>query len=186
MSGCRAHKHLISGDCLRQATSKSMTAVEASSFPSVFKEGWLRLNKKVPFLSGADGVVRKFQQKIRCATRIFIRRLRDLLLTTPSAPLRNGILLLMAQPPQIENGWNGPVSLQTHSPPPRVATCGTVLRRITRGPSRKCFGGKLLSQRVRFIRSSFDWAVCSEPLARRTRAYGYSIAEGVVVGSKHV
>jgi hypothetical protein len=40
-----------------------MTAVEASSFPSVFKEGWLRLNKKVPFLSGADEVVGKFQQK---------------------------------------------------------------------------------------------------------------------------
>jgi len=32
-----------------------MTAVEASSFPSVFKEGWLRLNKKFPFLGGADG-----------------------------------------------------------------------------------------------------------------------------------
>src|SRR5215467_14719299 len=59
MSECGAHKHLISGDCLRQAISKSMTAVEASSFPSVFKEGWLRLNKKVPFFSGADGVVRK-------------------------------------------------------------------------------------------------------------------------------
>ena len=28
-------------------------------FPSVFKEGWLRLNKKNPFLSGADGVVSK-------------------------------------------------------------------------------------------------------------------------------
>ena len=28
-----------------------------------------------------------------------------------------------------------------------------------------------------FVRSTFDWAVCSEPLAslRRTRAYGYSI-----------
>jgi len=34
-----------------------------SSFPSVFKEGWLRLNKKVPFLSGADEVVSKFQEK---------------------------------------------------------------------------------------------------------------------------
>ena len=31
---------------------------ERGSFPSVFKEGWLRLNKKIPFLSGADGVVR--------------------------------------------------------------------------------------------------------------------------------
>src|SRR5215471_3559635 len=42
--------------------------------------------------------------KIRCATRIFIRRLRDPLLTTPSAPLRNGNFLLMAQPPLLENG----------------------------------------------------------------------------------
>ena len=28
---------------------------ETGPFPSVFKEGWLRLDKKVPFLSGADG-----------------------------------------------------------------------------------------------------------------------------------
>jgi len=48
---------------------KSMTDVEASSFPSVFKEGWLRLNKKFPFLSGADGVVCNFKQnKERCAS----------------------------------------------------------------------------------------------------------------------
>ena len=38
------------------------------------------MNKKIPFLSGADGVVSKFQQKIRFAARISIRRLRDLLL----------------------------------------------------------------------------------------------------------
>src|SRR5215471_10681769 len=31
--------------------------------PLPFKEGWLRLNKKIPFLSGADGVVSNFQQK---------------------------------------------------------------------------------------------------------------------------
>ena len=59
MSGCGAHKHVIAGECLSQAISKSMTALEASSFPSVFKEGWLRLNKKASFLSGADGVVSK-------------------------------------------------------------------------------------------------------------------------------
>ena len=41
-----------------------MTVVEASSFPSVFKEGWLRLNKKIPFLSGADGVVSNFKQNM--------------------------------------------------------------------------------------------------------------------------
>src|SRR5262249_39746047 len=37
-------------------------------------------------------------------------------------------------------------------------------------PIVKCSGGKLLSQRVRFIRSTFDWAVCSEPLARSRRS----------------
>ena len=47
MSGCRAHKRLISADCLKH--------VEASAFTSVFKQGWLRLNEKFPFLSGADG-----------------------------------------------------------------------------------------------------------------------------------
>ena len=30
--------------------------------PSVFKEGWLRLNKTIPFLRGADGVVGHFKQ----------------------------------------------------------------------------------------------------------------------------
>ena len=34
MSGCGVHKGLISGDCPGQAISKSMTDVEASSFPS--------------------------------------------------------------------------------------------------------------------------------------------------------
>jgi hypothetical protein len=36
MSDGSAHKHLISGDCPSQTISKSMTAVEANSFPSVF------------------------------------------------------------------------------------------------------------------------------------------------------
>ena len=101
MSGCGAHKHLI-------------TALEASSFPSVFKEGWLRLNKKVPLLRGADGVVRKFQQKLRCATRIFIRRLRDLLLTTPSAPLRNGTVLLRRSHPSLKTEGNEVASKSCH------------------------------------------------------------------------
>ena len=41
-----------------------MTPVEVGSFPSVFKEGWLRLNKKIPFLSGADGVVSNFKKNM--------------------------------------------------------------------------------------------------------------------------
>jgi hypothetical protein len=41
----------------------------------------------------------------------------------------------------------------------------------------KCSGGKRRSRRGLFVRSTFDWAVCSEPLAglRRRRAYGYSM-----------
>src|SRR6516162_4577781 len=44
-------------------------------------------------------------------------------------------------------------------------------------PIVKCSGGTQPNQRVLFVRSTFDWAVCSEPMAglRRTRAYGYSI-----------
>jgi len=42
--------------------------VEAGLIPLLFKEGWLRLNKKIPFLIGADGVVSKFRQnKVRFA-----------------------------------------------------------------------------------------------------------------------
>jgi hypothetical protein len=51
----------------------------------------------------------------------------------------------------------------------------------------KCSGANLLNQRVRFVRSTFDWAVCSEPLARlrRTRAYGYSMVSWrCVLGGK--
>jgi len=50
----------------------------------------------------------------------------------------------------------------------------------------KCSGGNLLSQRVH-VRSTFDWEVCSEPLARlrRTRAYGYSMVSwGSVLDGK--
>jgi hypothetical protein len=35
---------------------------EGSSATRPFKEGWLRLNKKIPFVSGADGVVGNFKQ----------------------------------------------------------------------------------------------------------------------------
>src|SRR5262249_13280713 len=51
--------HRISGDCPSQAISKSMTAVEASSFRSVFKEGWLRLNKKSRSLAAQTGAKRE-------------------------------------------------------------------------------------------------------------------------------
>ena len=60
---------------------------------------------------------------------MFIRRLRDLLPTTPSAPLRNGNFYLWAQPPLLENGgeWT-PLAKRTPCLSTRVATCGTVLR----------------------------------------------------------
>jgi hypothetical protein len=38
------------------------STVEASPIPLLFKEGRLRLNKKIPFLSSADGVVSNFKQ----------------------------------------------------------------------------------------------------------------------------
>src|SRR5215813_1900329 len=93
-----------------------MTAVEASSFPSVFKEGWLRFNKRVPFLSGADGVVSKFQQnKVRYAdiykeaTRPFNNH--------PVCAARNGIFLIngAATPPLKRRGM-GPSRHQPYSP----------------------------------------------------------------------
>ena len=53
---------------------------ETAPVPSVFKEGWLRLNKKTPFLIGADGVVSK-----RSRSHLFRLARRALLLrTTPS------------------------------------------------------------------------------------------------------
>src|SRR5215470_14881392 len=119
MSGCGAHKHLVSGECLSQAISKSMTALEASSFPSVFKEGWLRLNKKVPFLSGADGVVSKFKQN-KEAARPFTNH-HDCADNDASRHL------LIAQPPLLENGGEWTRLATNPSPPLRVATCRTVL-----------------------------------------------------------
>src|SRR5262249_47317510 len=44
--------------------------------------------------------------KTRCATRISIRTLRDLLLTTPSAPLRNGTFLLRRSHPSLKTEGN--------------------------------------------------------------------------------
>src|SRR5215813_10092395 len=72
--------------------------------PPFSRRGGCAINKKIPFLSVADGVVIKFRQKIRCASRISIKRLRDLLITTPSAPLRNGVFFIEAQPLLLENG----------------------------------------------------------------------------------
>src|SRR5262249_13975963 len=53
--------------------------VESSYIPLLFKEGWLHLNKKIPFLSGADGMVSKFPTE-QGALRGYIRWLPDLFL----------------------------------------------------------------------------------------------------------
>src|SRR5262245_16113289 len=87
---------------------------ETAPFPSFSRRGGCAINKKVPFLSGADGVVSKFrQQKVRFAdiyketTRLFTNH--------PGA----------ARHPSLKTEGNGPVSQSSR--PPRVGTCGTVL-----------------------------------------------------------
>jgi len=69
----------------------------------------------------------------------------------------------------------------------REAFSGRSFGHVTRDPIVKRSGGKSPNQRVLFVRSTFDWAVCSEPLARlrRRRAYGYSmISWRSVLGGK--
>ena len=46
----------------RKTTADAVYETTPNPVPSVFKEGCLRLNKKIPFLSGADGVVSHFKQ----------------------------------------------------------------------------------------------------------------------------
>src|SRR5262245_63193767 len=119
MSVCGAHKHLISGDCLRQAISKSITAVEASSFPSVFKEGWLRLNKKVPFLSGADGVVSKRARSLLIHIRVSAPILFEITNHPVCAAKKRDLFISSADNHILTRREIGPSRKQSHSPPPR-------------------------------------------------------------------
>ena len=50
--------------CGRKVGSTSNEKMEGGCgpIPFLFKEGWLRLNKNIPFLRGADGVVSNFKQ----------------------------------------------------------------------------------------------------------------------------
>jgi len=41
-----------------------MVGCETAPIPLLSKEGWLRHQQKIPFLSGADGVVSKFKQNM--------------------------------------------------------------------------------------------------------------------------
>jgi hypothetical protein len=67
--------------------------------------------------------------KIRCAMRISIRKLRDVLLTTPSAPLRNGTFLLRRRHPSLKTEGNELALSSRH----RFRNCSP--RAITRNPT---------------------------------------------------
>src|SRR5215470_10749846 len=86
------------------------------SFPSVFQGGAAPLIKRSQFLSGADGVVNK---RSRSAPYFCLN-----LLTTPSAPLRNGIFLLRRSHPSLKTEGNEPVS--TVTPPQARSGSGPV------------------------------------------------------------
>jgi len=117
---------------------KSMTVVEASSFPSFSRRGGcasIRRSRSSAAQTGWLVKGRVASLYARTALHIFCLKL----LTIPSAPLRNGIFLLMAQPPLLENGgeWTrlatNPFPFQRPLKPGmllyfvRVATCGAVL-----------------------------------------------------------
>jgi hypothetical protein len=110
MSGCGAHKRLIPVDRVRQGILKSMT----NPFPSVFKEGWTR--HQMMSRSNLDLERTGWLSRNREAHLILLK-----LLTTPSAPLRNGIFLFMARShPSLER--RGMLLYST-----QFVTCGTVL-----------------------------------------------------------
>ena len=71
---------------------------------------------------------------------------------------------------------NGKVAVETRN---AIAGhhAGEATFRDTRGLCRKCSEAKKVREGEKVVRSTFDRAVCSEPLTRlrRTRAYGYSI-----------
>src|SRR5215471_16205954 len=101
MSGCGADKHVVSTDCLRVGS-------ETAPFPSVFKEGW----RAAPGWLVKGRVASLYA---RAAIPIFCWKS----LTTPSAPLRNGVFLFVAQPPLLGKEGNGSVSQLTIPSLPR-------------------------------------------------------------------
>jgi hypothetical protein len=69
--------------------------VPTKPIPLLFKEGRLRLNKKIPFRSGADGVVSNFKEN-EVATRPF---------SNPVCAAKDASQhLLIAQTPLLKNG----------------------------------------------------------------------------------
>src|SRR5215468_11106259 len=83
-----------------------MVGCETDPFPSFQRRGGCATNKKTPFLSGADGVVRDFQQKIRIAARAYREATRPFT-NHPGA----------ARHPSLKTEGNGAVSEPTHSLP---------------------------------------------------------------------
>src|SRR5215475_7812178 len=112
MSGCGAEAKNFEIDdksirlCLK---GWEWVGSETAPFPSVFKEGW----RAAPgwFVKG-----RLASLYARAAILIFCWKS----LTTPSAPLRNGVFLFVAATPPWKGGeW---IRLATnHSPSPRIA-----------------------------------------------------------------
>jgi len=71
--------------------------------PPFLRRGGCAINKKIPFLSGADGVVCKFQQnKVRCAN-IYKEATRPFT-NHPVCAAEERDLFIEAQPPLLENG----------------------------------------------------------------------------------
>ena len=79
--------------------------------PSVFKEGWLRcaINKKIPFLSGADGVVSKRSRSLLINIRVAHLILLEIT-NHPVCAAAERDLFIEAQPPLLKR--RGMSSLQ--------------------------------------------------------------------------
>src|SRR5215475_7139987 len=83
-----------------------MVGCETDPFPPFQRRGGCAMNKKTPFLSGADGVVSDFQQKIRIAARAYKEATRPFT-NHPGA----------ARHPSLKTEGNAAVSEPTHSLP---------------------------------------------------------------------
>jgi len=77
-----------------------------AAFPSFAKEGWTRPKENVAKhpLKGADGVVVSSYRLL--IPNNFVKRWFET--TTPSAPIGNGAIFFMAQPPLLREGGESP------------------------------------------------------------------------------
>src|SRR5215467_4354226 len=79
---------------------------ETGPFPSFSRRGGCAINKKIPFLSGADGVVRKFQQnEVRYAD--IDKEAARSFTNHPVCAAEERDLFIEAQPPLLEKERNG-------------------------------------------------------------------------------